>query len=162
MDIKKEILKLKRNYKQSTNIYDISDNNIKIENFQIKINLANKQVWDKIKIIDTKEYIKKNQVLNIDNFGFMEAYSIKILKYINISKYRINLYSKKKIRNDAFEGSTDYDKMYKQKQIVFEKNNIKLIFYLKTDNNKETKYSIKIIFKEIEINDLDFFINLIF
>ena len=60
---------------------------------------------------------------------------------------KINLFNERKINCDNFSGSNQYDKVYKQKKMVFTKEGYKMILTIKTDLDKVTTYEIKIVFQ---------------
>ena len=115
--------------------------------FQNKIKEIIKQKWDTIEIINEKIYIKKNLILKIDNTGEMKCISKKILKYRFVNDIKINLYNERDNNVNNIEGSDYYDDIYKQNRMVFTQNDYNLILLIKTSNDKETTYEIKIQFK---------------
>lgn len=146
--IKREISNLKRNYKNMNNTYEIIyTGELNEDIFQNKIKEIIKQKWDTIEIINEKIYIKKNLILKIDNTGEMKCISKKILKYRFVNDIKINLYNERDNNVNNIEGSDYYDDIYKQNRMVFTQNDYNLILLIKTSNDKETTYEIKIQFK---------------
>ena len=143
----REITNLKRNYNNDNNTYEINYLDITEDNFLNKLKNVFKQVWDSVKIIDNKEYIQRDLTLSIDGTGAMECLSRKMLKYRIFDEVRINLFNERKINTDNFGGSSKYDKVYKQKMMIFTKDEYKMILVIKTDLDKNTTYEIKILFK---------------
>ena len=80
----------------------------------------------------------------------MKCVNKKMLKFKYVDNDRINLYNERQINVDNFNSSTQYDDSYKQKTMIFMKNNFKMILAIKTDSDKNTRYEIKIVFKSSE------------
>lgn len=159
MNIINSITELKKNYQNSNNFYEVcilKQNNggpINEQYFQEKLKKIIKYNWNDVKIIDNKKYIKNDLILSINTLGEMKCRRRIMLKYKNIDKFRINLYNEKKINSDNFSGSNQYDKIYKQKKIVFRLNDFMVILTIKiNEQNKEksTIYEMKIVFKSKE------------
>lgn len=158
MNIINSITELKKNYQNSNNSYEIyikQDNGKEIteEYFQEKLKKIIKYNWDDTKIIDNKKYIKNDLILSINTLGEMKCRKRIMLKYKNIDKFRINLYNEKKINSDNFYTDIYYDKIYKQKKIVFTLNHFMLILTIKINEQKKEKittYEMKIVFKSKE------------
>ncbi len=145
-----EISNLKRQYKNNNNIYEIcyltqeDGNQITEEYFLKKLKNIINQKWD-VKIVDNKKYIKRDLILSIDTTGEMECITRKMLKYKHIDNIKINLFNERKVNSDNFSGSNQYDKVYKQKKMIFTKEGYKIILTIKVDLEKVTTYEIKIV-----------------
>ena len=149
----KEITSLKNQYKDINNTYEIycltqeSGEEITEEYFLKKLKNVINQKWEDVKIIDNKKYIKRDLTLMIDITGEMKCITRRMLKYKHINNIRINLFNERKIDCDNFSGSNKYDKVYKQKKMVFTKEGYQMILTIKTDLDKITTYEMKIVFK---------------
>ena len=147
-----EISNLKRQYLNNNNTYEIyyltqeDGNQITEEYFLKKLKNVINQKWD-VKIVDNKKYIQRDLTLSIDTTGEMECITRKMLKYKHIDNVKINLFNERKINCDNFSGSNQYDKVYKQKKMIFTKDGYQLILTIKVDLEKVTTYEIKIVFQ---------------
>ena len=145
-----EITYLKKKYVNNYNTYEINYLNITEKTFSEILKKLFHQKWDNVEIIDNKEYIQQGLILGIDTTGNMECISRKILKYKLLNNVRINLFNERKISTINFEGSDKYDKVYKQKKMIFSKNNFNIELIIKINSDKITTYEFKIHFKSIE------------
>ena len=148
-----EITSLKSQYKNMNNTYEISyltqecGKEITEEYFLKRLKNIINQKWEDVKIIDNKKYIKNDLTLIIDITGEMRCITSKMLKYKHINNIGIKLFNERIINCDNFSGSNKYDKVYKQKKMVFTKEGYQMILTIKTDLDKVTTYEIKIVFK---------------
>jgi len=148
----REISNLKRQYNNNNNTYEIyyltqeDGNQITEEYFLKKLKNVINQKWD-VKIVDNKKYIQRDLTLSIDTTGEMECITRKMLKYKHIDNVKINLFNERKINCDNFSGSNQYDKVYKQKKMIFTKDGYQIILTIKVDLEKVTTYEIKIVFQ---------------
>ena len=159
-----EISNLKHNYQGKNNTYEIQYLEMTEEIFMTKLKNITKGKWDSIKIIDNKEYINRGMVMNINQAGDINCINKKMLKYKYIDdSVKINLFNSRKINSDNFSGSTKYEKVYKQKNMVFSKNSFELMMKIKTEEDKLLKekittYEMNIVFKsendERMLNDI--------
>ena len=146
-----EIRNLKRQYQNNTNTYEISyltqenGDAITEKYFLKKLKNVINQKWDEVKIIDNKKYIQRDLTLSIDTSGEMECITRKTLQYRHMNHLKINLFNERKINSDNFSGSDEYDKVYKQKKMVFRKDGYETILIIKVDLEKVTTYEIKIV-----------------
>lgn len=150
-----EITFLKQNYKNNTNIYEIIYNNITKEDFINKLEKIKKHC-DNIKLIDNKEFINRGLILNADMNGDKKCISKKMLKYKIMNNVRIDLFNETEINTDNFSVSNNCEDSYRQKKIIFQKDNFTLSLIVKTRKNEKSKkeedkvfitYDFKISFK---------------
>ena len=162
-----EIITLKNQYNNDNNTYEIQYLEMTEEIFMNKLKNITQSKWDSIKIIDNKEYINRGMEMNINQAGEINCISKKMLKYKYLDNVKINLFNSRKINSENFNGSTRYERVYKQKNMVFSKGSFELMMKIKTEEAKSSKdktatkittYEMNIVFKsgndERMLNDI--------